>query len=97
MCVILNIDNNNGNNNGHESEYVSSENESILLNMNDVSLHKKSTIRNSVSSQSNLDTLKVNVMIISVYNEVMYVQNINFKQDCCVFYLQFVWHLLTVQ
>jgi len=76
---------------------VPSENECISSD-NNASLHKKSAVRNSVSSQSQFRYLKN----CEDYISMQYVckSNVKSKQNCCVFCLklqsQLARHLVTV-
>jgi len=97
--MLLNLDNDNGNNDD-ESEYVPSENE-YTLSDNNVSLQKESVVKEPVS-ESSLDASKISIIGTSCNDEVMYVNksNIKSKQNCCVCCLklqsQLARHLETV-
>lgn len=78
-----------------------SENECTSSDNNE-SLHKESTVKNSLSSQSSLNNSKKSIIGTSCNDEEMHVNrsNVKSKQNCCVFCLklqsQLARHLVTV-
>jgi len=104
ICIGIEDDKENNDNEDKESEYLPSEDEQHLSHNNELSQKRKSTLSTTISSSSSFDVSKINKNVISICNdENMYVETSNaksVKQNYCLFcsklQTQLARHLETV-